>query len=126
MKLEIDQPADFKISACKFWNETGIEIKNGEEYTFEAIGFWWDLLKRCEADGYTSSYMRHYDKWKRSKSNNWFALMGSINRDEGFLIGKNNKIIFQNAGLLDCYANDVNGFYWNNFGKITLRVTRIK
>ena len=126
MKLNINESKTISICSKIFWNETDIEIQNGEEYKFVAEGQWKDLLMKCDADGYTSLYMSLYNRWKRSKENNWFALMGNIHQTNDFLIGKTNQYIFNESGKLFCYANDVKGFYWNNFGGISLTVTRIK
>ena len=126
MKLEINSSIKISICSKKIWNETDIEIQNGEEYKFVEEGQWKDLLMKCDADGYTSLYMSLYNRWKRSRDNNWFALMGSINQKNDFLIGKTNQKVFNESGKLFCYANDVKGFYWNNFGEISLTITRIK
>ena len=126
MKLSINGPKTVVILAKKFLNETDIDISKDEEYLFEAVGFWKDLLTKCDADGYTNWYMNMYNNKKRSVDHNWFALMGNINNSNDFLIGKQNKIVFNNEGKLSCYANDVKGFYWNNSGQITLTITRIK
>lgn len=126
MKLILNESKTISICAKKIWNETEIEIQAGEAYTFDAIGLWQDLLKKCDACGYTSTYMNLYNRWKRSKDNHWFALIGSINQRNDFLIGKSNQITFHENGKLYCYANDVMGFYWNNFGQISLTITRIK
>jgi hypothetical protein len=126
MKLNINESKTISICSIKFWNETEIEIQNGEEYKFVAEGQWKDLLMKCDADGYSSLYMSLYNRWKRSKGNNWFALIGSINQTNDFLIGKANQKVFNESGKLFCYANDVKGFYWNNFGEISLTITRIK
>lgn len=126
MKLDINQSQTFTICSREFWNETGIEIQAGEVYKFVAEGLWKDLLMKRDADGYTSLYMNLYNRWKRSRENNWFALMGSINQTADFLIGKNNQIVFNKDGKLFCYANDIKGFYWNNSGQLSLKITRIK
>lgn len=126
MKLEINQSKTFTIYSGEYWNETDVFIESGEEYKFVSEGTWKDLLKATDADGYSNSYMKLYDRWKRSKSDKWFALIGSVNKSTDFLIGKTNQIVFQESGNLCCYANDVKGFYWNNSGHILMKVTRIK
>jgi len=126
MKININETKIISIYSKTFWNETNIEIQAGEEYKLEANGIWKDLFMKCDGDGYTSLYMSLYNRWKRSRENNWFALMGSINQNNDFLIGKTNQIVFKESGILFCYANDVKGFYWNNFGELSLTLTRIK
>ncbi len=126
MKLEINESKSFTIYSREFWNETDVEIQSGEEYKFVAEGNWKDLSKETDANGYSNWYMSLFDSLKRSRNNQWFALIGSVNKSGGFLIGKNSQIPFQQNGKLWCYANDVRGFYWNNSGTVLLTVTRIK
>lgn len=128
MKLQINEAIAVKILAKSKWNSTQLEIVQGEEYEFIAIGKWTDLLITKDADGYTNSYMRLFDNRKRAKQFLWFALVGALdkNEDKYFLIGKNNSILFNEAGMLYCFANDAEGFYWNNFGHLTLQIKRIK
>lgn len=128
MKLKLNESIPIEIIAKCKWNPTEIEISAQEEYKFEASGSWSDLMVKTDADGYTNGYMRLFNNLKRAKQYPWFALVGVLNQsnNEYFLIGKNNKIAFEQSGKLYCFANDVNGFYWNNFGSISLKVTRIK
>ncbi len=128
MKLQINETIEVRIRARCKWNSTQVEISEGEEYEFTAIGKWTDFTITRDADGYTNSYMQLFDAKKRAKQYLWFALIGSLdkNEDKYYLIGKNSNIPFNENGILYCFANDVNGFYWNNFGHITIQVKRIK
>lgn len=128
MKLQINETTEVKIRARCKWNSTQIKISEGEEYEFIATGKWTDFTITKDADGYTNLYMRLFDAKKRAKQNLWFALIGSLdkNEDKYYLIGKSSNIPFNESGILYCFANDVNGFYWNNFGHIILQVKRIK
>lgn len=92
MKLLLQQSAIVIVYAAKRWNDSGIEISPGEKYLFEATGEWKDLLKLTGPAGYTHWYMNSWNKWKRSKDNNWFALMASLNKQAYFLIGKKKKL----------------------------------
>ena len=125
MKLAINQTATFKICADRYWNDTGVIIEPGERYSFSATGKWKDLILNCNADGYTIFYMRLFRNLKRSKENDFFVLMGSIDKKNVFRIGTNKIIIFNTPGKLSCFANDVKGFYWNNFGSLDLVIKRI-
>ena len=53
----------------------------------------------------------------------WFALCGAIPASGAgpFLIGAGARLRLP-AGRLLCFANDVPGFYWNNFGAVSLTV----
>lgn len=124
--MEINESKSFTIYSKKFWNKTEVKIESQEEYKFHRAGKWKDFFSETDADGYVSWYMSSYNCMKRSKNNKWFSLIGSIDKNNDFLIGKENKIVFQQSGKLYCYANDIKGFYWNNFGQITLTMTRTK
>ncbi len=126
MRLSVNQSKLVLIYSKKSWNDTAIEISTGEEYLFEADGAWKDLVIRTDADGYSNLYMRLFNKLKRSRENKWFALIGSLDKSDNFLIGKTNRVLFKHSGKLCCFANDAPGFYWNNFGHITLKITRLK
>ena len=126
MKLSEGQSITIIINACDFWNDTDIEIEMGDVYLVEATGEWKDIFKKTDADGYSSLYMNLWNKFKRSKDNKWFSLIGSLDKTNYFLIGKNNELSFNQPGKLSCFANDVPGFYWNNSGTVSLEVTRIK
>jgi len=110
MKITSTKSQTIIIHSIEIWNETGIEILSVEEYWFIAEGFWKDLLGNRDANGCTSSYMDLFNRRKRSPENNWFALIGSIEKTNHFLIGANNQIVFDKSGKLFCYANDMKGF----------------
>jgi len=126
MRLNKDGFKEVPIYSERIWNETGIEIHDGDEYLFEASGEWKDLWKKTDADGYSNFYMSLYNKFKRSKNNKWLALIGSLDKTDSFLIGIHNQILFKKKGMLFCFANDILNFYWNNSGFVTLRITRVK
>lgn len=128
MKLQINETTEVKIRARCRWNSTQIEISEGEEYEFTATGKWTDFTIKKDADGYTNSYMQLFDAKKRAIHFLWFALIGSLNKNEDkyYLIGKKSNISFDEMGILYCFANDAKGFYWNNFGQISLHIKRLK
>ena len=127
MRLNINQTVEVEIRARCIWNETNIEICEGEKYKFNANGKWTDFFVTKNANGYSNSYMQLFKKWKRSKEHPWFALIGTLNKNENelFLIGKNSSKQFSKTGKLYFFANDAKMFYWNNFGKIHLQIKRI-
>jgi hypothetical protein len=126
MRLFPNNTELIKVSSRKSWNETDLEVHPDEEYEFMAIGHWNDMLVESGANGYSKTYMKPFDNLKRSPLNNWFALMGSINKQFDFLIGGYKKLVFDTSGKLSFYANDVPGLYWNNSHSITLFVTRLR
>ena len=54
MRLAIDEFKCVLIYYRKIWNDTGIEIRRGEEYTFEAEGKWKDWMLENDAGGYSN------------------------------------------------------------------------
>ncbi|MES2429389.1 MAG: hypothetical protein V4556_00550 [Bacteroidota bacterium] len=125
MKLAINESSVILIYAKLFWNFTNIEINKGEVYKFEAEGIWRDLYKKTDPEGYTNFYMNLFNSLKRSQGHKWFALMGNLDKSYDFLIGKSQQISFSEKGNLYCYANDAKGFYWNNSGKVAVKIRRI-
>lgn len=128
MKLQIGEASVVKICSRKWWNSTQVEISEGEEYEFTVEGKWTDFGITKDANGYTCAYLQLFDRCKRAKQDRWFALIGSLdkNEDKYYLIGKKSCIPFNESGILYCFANDVKGFYWNNWGHVTLQLKRIK
>ena len=69
----------------------------------------------------------------------WFSLVGVVANGRGadektkrrrpheeFLIGSKHELNVTQGGFLYCYANDAWGFYGNNYGSVTLTVTRLR
>lgn len=126
MRLNINVPITKEVYSRKWWNKSGIEVLAGEEYKFECTGVWKDLLTYYKADGYVLNYLKPFEKFRRSKMENWFALIGSIDKMNDFLIGDQGQLIMEITGQLYFYANDVFGMYWNNSGHISVTITRVK
>jgi hypothetical protein len=79
-------------------------------------------------DGYEyGNFFQNAVWWlRRSPNVNWFALLGTVEPEQApFLIGKHAIYQARRVGELNCFANDVPGFYWNNTDAISLTVTRI-
>jgi hypothetical protein len=112
------------IRARPLWNDTGFELEAGRQYTLRAEGHWWDFYIRCTAEGYRSpnSWVRRLEHRRRAPAWNWFALIGTVDRDPAalFKIGAGLSLIAPRTGRLFCFANDLPGFYWNNWGAVQL------
>lgn len=124
--MNINESREIKIHSKDYWNNTELAVQTGEKYLFDASGNWTDSYIDTDADGFSKWYMAAFSMLKRSPSNKWFTLMGSLNKNKCFLIGKQRSIEFNESGILHCFANDVKGFYGNNKGSISLKITRIK
>jgi hypothetical protein len=125
--LETGDSLSVEIFAKPFWNETNLEVKNGEKYSFCATDEWIDWYIITDANGYDMRHMNSFRSYRRSPDNKWFALMGSLDKSENlFLIGSRSEISFAKDGKLYCFANDVKGFYFNNKDSIRLKIKRLK
>ena len=118
----------FEICAKPKWNDTALAMKAGERYRFVATGEWCDASISTGPEGYVSDrwFFRLTERFRRRPSDNWFALIGAVGRDEPatFLIGSGTVETVAVDGILNCYANDLWLFYFNNSGAVTLEVTR--
>ncbi len=72
-----------------------------------------------------SWYLRLFENKRRLPRENWFVLAGALdsNPSTAFRIGSHCEYIPAETGELTCFANDLPGFYWNNWGHVTLTVT---
>jgi len=115
------------IKACHLWNNTGIRLEAGRTYRMTATGRWHDAWNTCGPDGYKSNnpVLTWAGHWRRAPTQDWFVLMGTINQDTTtmFRIGSAAQITAATTGTLYCFANDVPGMYWNNWGSVDLTVT---
>ncbi|MGJ7518040.1 hypothetical protein ACSFE6_27340 [Pseudomonas baetica] len=128
--MEVGQISHATIYARVPWNDTRIDLIEGGLYRFTADGTWWDLVIRTDADGYPTKGwpQRHFESRRVLPDALWFCLLGVIANKEGtaFVMGRSGEVEAQGNGRLFCCANDAPGFYFNNFGKLRLEVTRIR
>ena len=82
-----------------------------------------------DANGWVSDrgLVRDFEHFRRVRDENWFALIGAIDRDRHteFVMGVSCEFVASKDGELTCYANDAPFMYWNNHGSIELTVERI-
>lgn len=126
MQLKVNESVQFIIHAKLIWNNTPLEVKINEIYSFQAHGIWRDLIFQKNANGYINWYLNLLNRFKRFKNAKWFALIGSIDHKFDFYIGVSNRVKFINSGELSFYANDAKHFYCNNSGFIKLTIKRIQ
>jgi len=128
--MEVGESTNVSIYAHKNWNLTGVVLSAGETYEFHAEGRWvdWFIPHGPEGDPSASFYMRWFERWRRIKTANWFALVGALNSDvkTAFVIGRGGIRNVIASGELTCFANDVPCFYWNNRGEVQLTVRRLQ
>jgi hypothetical protein len=113
------------VSARERWNRVADVEKDVEyEVTVPAGEEWKDAWIRCGPEGYTSSWLKPFERLRRHPPSRWFALIGAIGDSEPFLIGRKRVVRPTEAGELRCFANDVPFMYWNNSGAIRVVVAR--
>ena len=127
--MNVAEVVSAKVAARALWNRTGIQLLEGEKYLLEADGKWvdWFIPHGPEGDPSDSFYMRVFESYRRIKHENWFTLIGALNSDisTAFRIGAKCTYRAVSSGELTCFANDVEGFYWNNRGEVVIKVARI-
>jgi len=126
--MEIGQTAQMTIFANAPWNDTGVDLEQGALYQLTAEGEWFDALIKSDADGYDSNIwlQQRFESALRLPTARWFCLVGAIGRelDAAFQIGCSRVVAAPSSGRLFCFANDVPGFYFNNFGSLQLAIRR--
>jgi len=126
--MNVGESVTSEIRARSFWNKTGIQLVASQRHLMTVSGDWVDFFMRHDADGDPSSswYLRLFESKRRLPRENWFVLAGALDSDPAtaFLIGSQCEYTAPAAGELTCFANDVPGFYWNNWGHVILTVTR--
>lgn len=136
MRLQRGESHRVCIAAADRWTAAGVHVVAGERFDLAARGEWWDAGIRTGPDGfptgeapwYSRLLLRAFERWRRQRKANWFALIGSIDRrpDLQFVIGSSVTGWAAPAdGELTCFANDHPRTYGNNTGAIELLITRV-
>jgi hypothetical protein len=130
--LKIGEKTTVDVVARRYWNNTGLHVTVGQRYQLVAVGTWCDLVIRCDADGYPTPWwyppQRIAQGFRRLPEGNWFVLVGAVRVAEDcryFVVGSSCEVRMPTTGQLAFFANDVPGFYWNNFGSIRLGIARL-
>lgn len=127
------------VFAHKKYNHTNILLKKGKTYCIkvEPGCFWNDGgIKHVDANGWNREDISlgikelpiaAMEPYRRVTSANakWFSLCGCIDADDSnaFVIGTClSEYTASCSGELCCFANDLDGYYGNNTGKLKLRV----
>lgn len=120
------------VDARERWNASGIYLNPKFTYSFEVIKIseeWMDdTLKATPEMGIISVpfFLKLFNFLKRFPEANWYVLVGSVgqNKKTFFKVGeKLENFIPPTSGEFYCFANDANGFYFNNKGKLTLKIS---
>lgn len=113
--------------------DTGVDVQRGETLVFTTPdgATWKDSMIKRAADGSGKSelfvwYMGLWRKCLAAPDSPAFSLNGRVGTSNPFFIGKGARIAMPEAGRLMLFVNDVPGFYWNNFGAIAVKFTKVK
>ncbi|MBP1152583.1 MULTISPECIES: hypothetical protein [Methylocaldum] len=126
--MNVGDQKSFSVRARSFWNDSGIDLAAGGIYQFSARRTWTDFFISCGPAGYSGlSYQNKLGSSLRLPREKWFALCGALDRNgqTAFVIGESCRYTAEAAGRLYCFANDVPGWYWNNFGSAEVIATRL-
>ena len=134
MSLALGQTDAIKISSRCKRQSTGLLVSKDQKYSIVANGkdWWVDFFIPCRASGYmtpwTEWYMRGYEVHKPLPYQPWLALCGRVGPcpSQAFLVSTNWCGSPPNDGELFLFANDAKGWYWNNFGLMRVKITRLK
>jgi hypothetical protein len=116
-------------------NKTRIRVTPGMRLRFlvPPNQTWTDWLIQKGAGGYAHGPLpfiqEPFAPTKPLPGSNWFALVGQVDRPKTtpFLIGEKPVTRTMKAeGELLLFANDARDFYWNNFGRILVVITRVE
>ncbi len=119
------------IRARNPWNDTGFDFEAGcacrFDYEIDPDEPWKDFYQNCDPVlGHNALLARPLKRLCRLPGRNYFVLAGCIGRDLAtvFAVLDYREIDFLPArgGRLWVFANDVPGFYFNNFGKLRLTI----
>lgn len=105
-------------------------LAEGGRYYFRAVGMWRDAWVPCDVNGYDKNYLNPVKRYLRCTEPDarWFTLIGAVEASSAslFVIGDGARWpegwVAPMDGQLTAFANDIAGFYWNNFHSITLEV----
>ena len=138
-RLAVGDVASLDAYAREPWNWTSIFVARGEMYRFKAnpAREWRDASISCSAAGYSRFWLAPFASFRRVPSARWFELCGAVG-DAGnpsisgvpanetlFRIGPGCTWKSNADGYLYLFANDVNGFYFNNRGSVQVTVERL-
>jgi len=135
-----DNPIETVVFSYKKFNHTGILFEKGKSYKIEVIGDdrWSDAgIKELDGEGwnrddqtlgYKEIAIAIMEPFRRVTKDNaqWFTLCGSITDDDkkAFVIGNRlDKYKAKSSGEFCAFANDLDGYYGNNSGKLKIRVS---
>jgi len=107
------------------------------DYEFRAQGRWYDLFIGSGPAGYDAPWLSVLQRlmersdFRRLPRARWFALCGVVQvagdhiADYEFVVGGGGRFSLP-AGSLYLFANDACGWYWNNFGRVSVELRQVR
>ena len=118
--LQIGDSKTVSVNSRLHDNWTGLCLHRDETYMFSVVcdDIWYDAFVKTGSTGwYIGPMNKVYELMSRLPSEKISVLTGMVHEDI-FFIGKRNTIKVRETGELSLFANDVRGFYWNNYGSL--------
>lgn len=117
--FEKDCAYKIKVIGPDRWNDGGIKDLDGKGWTRDSVEL-----------GLSEIAIAAMEPFKRVTGDNarWFTLCGTIGEDDthAFVIGNSlSEYIAPVSGEFCAFANDLNGYYGNNTGKLKIKITKV-
>lgn len=129
MHFQVNDSKTVIVRAAEKWSAKPlITVEKGEKFLFTTSkgDKWYDMGIPASAKGYFNPLLKIWSK--RVPDGRCFELCGTIDPTETghFRIGAEAvEVIMPESGDLYFFANDNIHFYWNNWGSLTVKVTRL-
>lgn len=135
MRINVGDSCNICVSARSFRNYAKLYVNQNETYQFEMIDVeepWRDFICYSPLFGFRKVWMYWFVK-PRISIGNYFALSGGIGINDDFLfiifsnekdVMSGNEVKMPANGELFLFANDAKYFYFNNHGKVNIKITR--
>jgi hypothetical protein len=82
-RLTVGGHKSVPVRAARWWNDSGLEVLEGEIYRLEAEGEWSDAGIRSTAAGYTLPLLALFTWARRARDANWFSLIAAVHPERG-------------------------------------------
>jgi cell division septation protein DedD len=120
-------PVTKKVPAdSEEWVDSGVEIIKGKSYKITASGKWTINARRCGwsgPDGKGEFCTRSGQAFPQALDAPYSVLIGKIGETNPFIIGNGIDLTADKSGKLLLRSNDAEGGFFNNEGKIEVKVT---
>ena len=115
-----------RVDAKNLWNDTGLDVVDGDMLGVSAAGQWTDWYVTCGPDGYAPWYLALLGGLRRMPAAKWFELVACAGQDLSncVAVGDRASFVVKGAGRLYLFANDAPFAYGNNTGSLAVTLTR--